>query len=103
VLGERHGRSSIKTTSSSNLDPHPISTRQVPLSTPDTGATQTIELPAFVASAMGTTLRTWEVGSTYIVLELGLCLNQATVFKLQGGLGCFLCEPLSCGVFACGC
>jgi hypothetical protein len=35
--------------------------REVPLTTPDTGATQTIELPAFVASAMGTTLRTWEV------------------------------------------
>lgn len=33
---------------------------EVPLSTPDTGATQTIELPAFVASAMGGTLRAWE-------------------------------------------
>lgn len=54
--------------------------REVSTGTPNTGATQTIELPQFVASAMGITLRTWEVGNG----QWMVCRGLSEMFRVLG-------------------
>ncbi len=50
--------------------------REVPTSVAQTGATQTIEMPEWIAAAGGATIRTWEVRGWLVWLWLWLRLRQ---------------------------